>query len=378
MTESPLTRVATISELADVWPGYSPRPEERQQNGKYLLIGGRNIKDGRLVRTNKDSFVDDLSKNSFRRAIVQPGDIIVSTLFDRRKLYIYQDTDPRAVVNNSCAIIRSPDNNDYIVSYLRTIAGREQFLEDATRATGKAFIPRLSVADLSSIAIPILPLPELQRLGDDHIESSSTDDLIVLHGELQSKDAEIAELREQLGLATAYYEDRIRSIEEQISTNDLESRIAHGETSKLEFKSSLRWNLRANRDDPNMGLAVLKTIAAFCNSEGGELLIGVADDGTLLGIAYDHFLNDDKFLLHLGNLIKDKLIPSVAHHVDFGFVTINDKKICRVTCESSSEDVWLKADKNTPQAFYVRQGPSSMALEGWNAVRYIKEHFRDH
>ena len=220
MTESPQTRVAPISELANVLPGYSPRSEERKQDGKYLLIGGRNIKDGRLVRTEKDSYIDDLPKDSFCRAIAQPGDIIISTLFDRRKLCIYRDTDPRAVVNNSCAIIRAPDKNDYIVSYLRTAAGHNQFLNDAKQATSGATIPRLSKAALSRIEVPILPLPELQRLGDDHIESSSTDDLTDLRSELQSKDTEIAELREQLNLATLYYENRIRKIEEQISTND--------------------------------------------------------------------------------------------------------------------------------------------------------------
>jgi hypothetical protein len=391
VTESSQTRIAPISELAIVLPGYSPRPEERKRDGKYLLIGGRNIKDGRLVTTNKDSYIDDQSKNSFRRAIVQPGDIIVSTLFDKRKLYIYQDTDPRAVVNNSCAIIRSPDNNDYIVSYLRTIAGREQFLVDATEATGEAFIPRLSVADLSSIAVPILPLPDLQRLGDEHIESSSIDALQALYRELQSKDAEIAELREQLNVATVYYEDRVRKIMEQLEqqialdaerrakelspTSSLERQIAHGETSKLEFKSSLRWNLKAKRDDPRMELEVLKTIAAFCNTDGGTLLIGVDDDGNILGIAHDHFANNDKFLLHLRNLITGKLVPRVVQYVDFGIVSVKDKSICRVACKPSSQGVWLKADKNT-EVFYVRHGPASESLLPREAVQYIQEHFQ--
>ena len=245
MTKASQVHVAPISELALVYPGYSPRPEERKQSGKYLLVGGRNIKDGRLITTEKDSYINDLPKKSFRRAIAQPGDIIVSTLFDRRKLYIYRDTDPLAVVNNSCAIIRAPDKNDYIVSYLRTLRGQEQFLSDATEATSGAFIPRLSTSDLSRLQVPLLPLSELQRLGDDHIASSSTDDLIALRSELRSKDTQIVELRTELAQVTLYYEDRIRKIEAQISVNDVKSRIAHGETSKLEFKSSLRWKLKS-------------------------------------------------------------------------------------------------------------------------------------
>jgi hypothetical protein len=393
MAESIQTRIAQLSELALVYPGYSPQPEERRQRGKYLLIGGRNIKDGRLVTTEKDTYIDDVPKESFRRAIAQPGDIVVSTLFDRRKLYIYRHSDPQSVVNSSCAIIRAPDNNDYIVSYLRTLKGQEQFLSDASEATAGTFIPRLSTGNLSRLQIPLLPLAELQRLGDDHIRSSSTDDLIALRRDLQSKDAQIVELRDQRNALlgkdqeiqrlraevtqiTTYYEDRIRKIEAQMSTNDLKGRIAHGENSKLEFKSSLRWNLKANRDDSNMELTILKTIAAFCNTEGGELLIGVADDHTIPGIAHDHFPNDDKFLLHLRNLITDKLIPSVVQYVDYGIVTLDEKKICHIVCKQSPEDVWLKTDRNTPETFYVRSGPSSTPLLPREACRYIREHFR--
>ncbi len=195
MDDLPKTRIVPISELAVVSPGYSPRPEERKHVAKYLLIGGRNVKDGRLVIKSKDMYIDDVPKDSFRRAIARPGDIIVSTLFDRRKLCIYRDTEPQAVINSSCAIIRAPDTNDYIVSYLRTLKGQEQFLRDATAATGGAFIPRLSPSSLSNIQIPLLPFSEIQRLGDDHIESSTTDELIALRYELKGRDAQIAELR---------------------------------------------------------------------------------------------------------------------------------------------------------------------------------------
>ncbi len=361
MNEPLKAHTAGLSEIALVVPGYSARPQERRKAGKYLLFGGRNIKDGRFVTTEKDSHSDELPKDSFRRAVAQPGDIIVSTLFDRRKLYIYQSQDPRAVVNSSCAIIRAPEKSDYIVSYLRTLKGKEQFLRDAAEATGGTFIPRLSIGSLARIQVPLLPLSELQRLGDAHIESSTTDDLIDLRRDLESRDSQITELRREvaalrgqdaevvrlrsrLGEVTSYYEDRIRKIEAQISTNDLKSRITHGETSKLEFKSSLRWNFKANRDDSKMELAVLKTIAAFCNTNGGELLIGVNDDQTIVGIEHDHFANDDK-------------------------------RVCQIACKPSKDAIWLTPAGNTPEIFYVRHGPSSAELPPREAVRYIQEHF---
>ena len=375
MNVSRKARVVPIGEIATVVAGYSPRSDERKKSGKYILLGGRNIKDGRLARTAKDSYIEDVPKRSFQRAIAQVGDVIVSTLFDRRKLYIYQKDDAAAVVNSSCAIVRAPEKNDYIVSYLRTLEGKKQFLNDATQATRGASIPHLSSASIAAIQIPLLPLAELQRLGDRHIESSATAELVQLRGALQTQlsalsAADQATLRDVM----VYFENRIQRIEAQISDNDLASRIPHGETSKLEFKSSLRWNLKANRDDPEMGLAILKTIAAFCNTEGGELLIGVSDDRKILGIEHDHFENSDKFLLHLRNLITGKLIPSVIQYVTYEIVHIDGEEICHVVCKPSKEDIWVKPD-STRELFFVRTGPSSTELQPRDATHYIRDHF---
>lgn len=165
------TQVKTIGELAEVIAGFSPKPDERRKTGKYLLLGGRNIRKGELVTTDADSYLDDIPKASFQRAIARPGDLVVSTLFDRRKLLLYTSDHPCAVVNSSCAIIRSARAGDYIVSYLRTVQGQEDFLGKASKVTGGAFIPRLSIADLTAIQTLFslsrnLPASETPRLRD--------------------------------------------------------------------------------------------------------------------------------------------------------------------------------------------------------------------
>lgn len=198
-----------ISELATVIPGFSPKPGERKNRGKYLLISGRNIQASGLILTKKDSFADEIDRESFRRARAIEGDIIVSTLFDTRKLHIYDLRDRPGVVTSSCAIIRSPDRTDYILSYLRTLGGQQEFLQKAARATSKTFIPRLSVVDLAKIDVPILPLEGLQRLGDAHIAGSTTDELLVLKEELKAKDAEIVRLKEENKVTEQYYENRV-------------------------------------------------------------------------------------------------------------------------------------------------------------------------
>ena len=102
-----------ISELATIIPGFSPKPAERKPSGDYLLLGGRNIRDGKLITTPADSYVDEIDRDSFRRSIAKPNDVIVSTLFDRRKMFLYGKDDPTAVVNSSCAIIRAGQQSDF-------------------------------------------------------------------------------------------------------------------------------------------------------------------------------------------------------------------------------------------------------------------------
>ena len=87
-----------------------------------------------------------------------------------------------------------------------------------------------------------------------------------------------------------------------------EELIKRGESKTLEFKSTLRWNLKEDRqDDKGVTHAVLKTIAAFLNTEGGDLLIGVADDGSIVGIEHDQLESDDKFMRHLAQVVRNGL-----------------------------------------------------------------------
>src|SRR5262249_40672691 len=152
---------------------------------------------------------------------------------------------------------------------------------------------------------------------------------------------------EQLERRAQFQEDRIRAVTEQLATNSLASRIKHGETATLEFKSSLRWNIKAQKNDKEIENAVLKTIVAFCNTNGGELLIGVADDQTIIGIDHDGFANDDKFLLHLRGLLAERVVPTVAELVEFNTVGIDGKTVCHVSCKGSKrKEIWLRPDKN--------------------------------
>ena len=157
--------------------------------------------------------------------------------------------------------------------------------------------------------------------------------------------------------------------------------IARGESKTLEFKSTLRWNLKENRKDrQQVTHAVLKTIAAFLNTEGGDLIIGVNDAGEVVGIELDQFDSSDKFMLHLAQVVRNGLGDRASTCIDPRVQKLNGNSVCLVTCQRSPEPVFLKWSGVTPDApegdFYVRSGPGTVKLSPDSAKKYISTRFR--
>ena len=155
--------------------------------------------------------------------------------------------------------------------------------------------------------------------------------------------------------------------------------IKRGESKTLEFKSTLRWSLKENRqDDKGVTHAVLKTIAAFLNTEGGDLLIGVADDGSIVGIEHDQLENDDKFMLHLAQVVRNGLGDRAGTCIDPKMQVVDGKSVCVVSCQRSPEPVFLKwkgIEATADGDFFVRSGPGTVRLSPESAKEYIRTRF---
>ncbi|HXF66132.1 MAG TPA: RNA-binding domain-containing protein [Burkholderiales bacterium] len=161
-----------------------------------------------------------------------------------------------------------------------------------------------------------------------------------------------------------------------------EELIKRGESKTLEFKSTLRWNLKEERqDDRGVTHAVLKTIAAFLNTEGGDLLIGVADDGSIVGIERDGFDTDDKFMRHLAQVVRNGLGDRASTCIDPKTQVVQGKTVCVVSCQRSPEPVFLKwkgMETGADGDFFVRSGPGTVKLPPESAREYIRTRFAIH
>lgn len=159
-----------------------------------------------------------------------------------------------------------------------------------------------------------------------------------------------------------------------IAEDGLNFLIGKGEGHDLEFKSTLRWDLRAGKTSQQIERACLKTISAFLNSNGGILLIGVRDDGSIEGVESDKFANMDKFLLHLWTLVRSCFGTDVSPNIQANLEETAGKTVCVVKCSRSSRPVFLK-QPGFEEEFYVRVGPGTVALAVSEALKYIGDHF---
>ena len=162
--------------------------------------------------------------------------------------------------------------------------------------------------------------------------------------------------------------------------------LQEDENRYLEFKSSLRWDYRQEKVNPELEKVIMKTIAAFGNTDGGILLIGVDDDKNIIGLENDFQSlkkNDaDYYEVHLRNILHKLMgVKYVSKYIRTEFETIdNQKVICKIKVISANEPIYLKyPNKNGQQEekFYVRSGNSSHEIKSIAEINdYINTKFK--
>lgn len=153
--------------------------------------------------------------------------------------------------------------------------------------------------------------------------------------------------------------------------------IAQGENEHVEFKSSLRWDFERRAVDKRPQEAVAATIAGMLNADGGYLLIGVADDGTILGIDHDlrtlHKRDTDGFCLALEDIIKNYLGSEYLQYIRTRFESVEGKQVCIVSVRKSPQPVFFS--KGDAHIFWIRAGHSTRSLDVKATTDYIQMHW---
>ena len=149
------------------------------------------------------------------------------------------------------------------------------------------------------------------------------------------------------------------------------------EDKNVEFKQTLRWDIRKNQVNPALEETVMKELACFMNADGGKILIGVDDSGRPTGLEPDYQTfkkkNSGDFQEHLTNLVNKHLGKNANPWIEWNFHQIDGKEICLGTVSRSPGPVYVRI-KNEKK-FYARNNNTCQPYDVEEAHDYVSKHW---
>ncbi len=221
----------------------------------------------------------------------------------------------------------------------------------------------------NSIENSIFPIPSIK-------EQKLLIDANIKLSELQEK---VNNLQDELSLNSGgannllkQFDSVFGKLEKINSTDEILALIREGENKRIEFKQTFTKDIRTLSKNKDIKKSALKNIVAFLNSDGGTLLIGVADSGKITGIEDDFFESKDKYLLGFNNFLRSVIGAEFYQLIKPNIYNIsNNKSILRIDCEPSQKPCFYGGKE-----FYIRTNPATNKLEGDEMLGYINERFQ--
>jgi hypothetical protein len=155
---------------------------------------------------------------------------------------------------------------------------------------------------------------------------------------------------------------------------DVAALIRNGEDDNLEFKSSFRYDYQLQKVNKTLEGVIIKTLAGFMNARGGSLLIGVADDGSIVGLENDYQTlqrkDSDGYTQSIMSTVAERLGTPACRMLRILFHELDGKQVCRIIILPSPVPIYAKEGKQSK--FYIRAASSTREMDLQEAVGFIK------
>ncbi len=175
----------------------------------------------------------------------------------------------------------------------------------------------------------------------------------------------------------SHLKSRIELTHTEPANKEIEELILGGEGESVEFKSTLRYDLRQKTVNKKLEYVIAKTISAFLNSNGGNLFIGIDDHQNALGLNDDigtlKKQDVDGFELQLIEVIKKYIGTEFSTHLKISFPEYDKTNICHISISQSSKPVFVSFEGK--EDFFIRSGCSSQPLSREEQSVYESEHW---
>lgn len=227
----------------------------------------------------------------------------------------------------------------------------------------------IPLQQVTSVAYHRGPLGKIAQYGTIELKNHLAQNIAVLKHipDPQNWTKAIIEAQQQVGLEFSAV-GRMPTLADLLQTE---------EHSRLEFKSTFRWDLRSQKVNQQLEKAAMKTITAFLNSKGGHLILGIGDRKEIIGLEQDFTTlgkeNTDGFENHFSHIFNKMIGAEFRHLVRLHWQKAGDKECCVINIAPAPKPAYLKNGED--EEFCIRTGNGTTALKFSEASSYIDSRF---
>jgi hypothetical protein len=254
--------------------------------------------------------------------------------------------------------------NEYFIQFFKSELGRMTY----NYLLSGSFIRQINKSDLQNVLLPIPPLSEQNEL------TNTGTKIQLLMSRIEKFEKELALNPKSAELIQDKLDNMLESINVLSEEDRVRALLRSGESKIAEFKQTFSMCVRENKKAKYIEDEVLKNIAAFLNTDGGTILVGVDDNSNVVGVDVEitkYFKNEDGYLKHIKNLVKRSIGEDFYPLINYGFVRLDGIKILVFKCDSSDRPCYMNGND-----FYVRTNPATDKLDGPKMVDYINSRFK--
>lgn len=262
-------------------------------------------------------------------------------------------------------VLNQSVNNAYMVAFFRSALGKLVL----SSAFSDSFIPHVNKSVIENLLVT-KPKPEEQLTIVNTINKLSR-----LESALTEFDSELALNPTNSSSIQERLDSMLDAINKLTEVEKINALVRKGETEEVEFKQTFCLNIDSHMKDEKIETSALKTVVAFINTNGGNLLIGVCDEPrVILGINQElerfHW-SLDKYMLHWKDMVKKRIGERYYLYIHSRIVEVNGNKVFWIECKPSEKLPCFLDNKD----FYIRTNPATDKLEGTDQLDYLKTRF---
>jgi len=158
--------------------------------------------------------------------------------------------------------------------------------------------------------------------------------------------------------------------------------IPENEDKQNEFKATLKFDLKRfeKGDGAKVGnKSVLNeipiTVSGFANNLGGNLFLGIRDDGEILGLDYDFEMlgGRDKFEQEITNALRQIDNQAFVSKLTILYQEIKGKTICIIKVHPSKKPIFVRNGEFNE--LHVRMHNTTKKFDGKEIADYLVQHF---